>query len=92
MGNVKVMISIPRPILERVDQVAQQEHRSRSELLREAVRLYLQVRTDRRRPIDEPQVQQAVALMDRLAHSDRPAPGWDAVDAVRSERDRDIGH
>jgi metal-responsive CopG/Arc/MetJ family transcriptional regulator len=91
MGNVKVMISIPKPFLEMVDQAARQEHRSRSEFFREAARLYLQTRAFRRRPIDDPQVQRAVALMDQLAQRDRPVPDWDTVGAVRTERERDSG-
>jgi metal-responsive CopG/Arc/MetJ family transcriptional regulator len=91
MGNVRVMISIPKPFLEIVDQAAQKEHRSRSEFFREAARLYLQMRVSPRRPMDDPQVRRAVALMDQLAQRDRPVPDWDTVDAVRAERERDGG-
>ncbi|RLC98263.1 MAG: hypothetical protein DRI77_05400 [Chloroflexi bacterium] len=89
MSTAKVMISIPQPFLKKVDQAAQEDHRSRSEFFREAVRLYLHVRAAQRRPIDDPQVQQAVALMDQLASQDRPVPDWDVVRAVRDERERD---
>lgn len=91
MSNVKVMISIPKPFLEEVDRAAREEYRSRSEFFREVARLYLQTRASRRRPIDDPQVQQAVALMDQLARHDQPVPDWDAVGAVRTERERDRG-
>lgn len=91
MGNVKVMISIPKPFLEVVDHAAREEHRSRSEFFREAARLYLQARVSRRRPIDDPQVQRAITLMDQLARHDRPVPDWDMVSAVRAERKRDGG-
>ncbi len=83
------MISIPQPFLKEVDQAAQEEHRSRSEFFREAARLYLRVRASQRRPVDDPQVQEAVILMDKLARQDRPVPGWDVVRAVRDERERD---
>jgi metal-responsive CopG/Arc/MetJ family transcriptional regulator len=91
MDNVKVMISIPRPFLEVVDQAAREDHRNRSELFREAARLYLQVRASGRRPIDDPRVRQAVALMDQLAQRDQPTPGWDVVEAVRAGRERGRG-
>ena len=83
------MISIPQPFLKEVDQAAQEEHRSRSEFFREAARLYLRVRASQRRPVDDPQVQEAVILMDKLARQDRPVPGWDVARAVRDERERD---
>jgi len=89
MSTARVMISIPRPFLKEVDRAAQEEHRSRSEFLREAARFYIRVRASQRRPIEDPQVQQAVALMDQLARQDRPVPDWDVVRAVRDERERD---
>ena len=39
--TTKVMLSIPEEFLAEVDELAQKEHRSRSELIREALRLYL---------------------------------------------------
>ena len=89
MSAVKVMISIPQALLETLDRAAHEEHRSRSELLREAVRLYLKRRDTERRPGDEPEVQRAVAQMDLLAHGDRSTRGWDTVAAVRRTRRRD---
>jgi len=40
----KVMLSFPEELLAEVDRVAQEEHRSRSELVREALRLYISLR------------------------------------------------
>ena len=40
----KVLISLPKRFLEDVDRVAAEEHRSRSELIREALRAYLETR------------------------------------------------
>src|ERR1041385_7225691 len=40
----KVLISLPKKFLEDVDRVAAEEHRSRSELIREALRAYLETR------------------------------------------------
>ena len=43
MAN-KILISLPEKFLEDVDRVAVEEHRSRSELIREALRAYLEVK------------------------------------------------
>ncbi len=42
MAN-KILVSLPEKFLEEVDNVAAAEHRSRSELIREALRAYLEV-------------------------------------------------
>lgn len=42
MGTVTVNISFKDSLLAEIDQTANQESRSRSELLREAVRIYIQ--------------------------------------------------
>jgi CopG family transcriptional regulator/antitoxin EndoAI len=41
---IKVLVSLPREFLEDVDRIAAEEHRSRSELIREALRGYLETR------------------------------------------------
>jgi|SRR5687768_10997046 uncharacterized protein (DUF433 family) len=43
MAN-KVLVSLPQKFLADVDRVAAEEHRSRSELIREALRVYLETR------------------------------------------------
>ncbi|MBI5354507.1 MAG: DUF433 domain-containing protein [Chloroflexi bacterium] len=43
MAN-KILVSLPEKFLEDVDSVAAEEHRSRSELIREALRAYLETR------------------------------------------------
>jgi CopG family transcriptional regulator/antitoxin EndoAI len=43
MAN-KVLVSLPEKFLEDVDRVAAKEHRSRSELIREALRAYMEKR------------------------------------------------
>jgi CopG family transcriptional regulator / antitoxin EndoAI len=50
MAN-KVLISLPKKFLEDVDRVAVEEHRSRSELIREALRTYLETRQSKK--VDE---------------------------------------
>ena len=72
MAAVKVMLSFPPGILNEIDRIAELEQRSRSELLREAVQLYIQTRYARCRPVDDYRVKQAVAIQDALA---RQSPG-----------------
>jgi len=43
MAN-KILVSLPEKFLQEVDSVAADEHRSRSELIREALRVYLEVK------------------------------------------------
>ena len=66
--SAKVMVSFPEEFLAEVDRIAEEEHRSRSELLREAMRLYIETRGSQRRPGDDPRVQAAVEIQDALAH------------------------
>lgn len=47
MAN-KILISLPEKFLEDVDRVAAEEHRSRSELIREALRAYLETRKSKK--------------------------------------------
>ena len=45
MGTSTVNISFQEKLLKDIDRVAKQESRSRSELLREAVRMYIELKT-----------------------------------------------
>lgn len=83
---VKVMVSFPEEFLAEVDRIAREGHRSRSELLREAMRLYIETRRGRRRPGDNPRVRAAVAAQDALA---RLAPGTDEDSAADVRRWRE---
>ncbi len=82
----KVMVSFPEEFLAEVDRIASEEHRSRSELLREAMRLYIEIRRGRRRPVDDPRVQSAVAAQDNLARL-APGTGEDSTTDVRRWRE-----
>lgn len=84
--TAKVMVSFPQEFLAEVDQVAREEHRSRSELLREAMRLYMELRRGRGRPNEDPRVRRAVAVQDALA---RTAPGVGEDSAVEVRRWRE---
>jgi metal-responsive CopG/Arc/MetJ family transcriptional regulator len=83
---VEVIVSFPDEFLAEVDRIADEEQRSRSELLREAVRLYIEVRGSRRRPGNDPCVQAAVATQDALACL-TPGTGEDSTAEVRRWRE-----
>jgi CopG family transcriptional regulator/antitoxin EndoAI len=84
--TTKVMVSFPDGFLEQVDRIASEEHRSRSELIREAMRLYMEVRRRTRPPGDDPRVQAAIALQDQLAQA-APGTGEDSVQDLRRWRE-----
>ena len=46
--TTKILVSLPQEFLDEVDQLAADEHRSRSELIREALRAYLEARQVRK--------------------------------------------
>lgn len=76
----KVMVSFPDEFLVEIDRIASEEHRSRSELLREAMRLYMERRqagryADHERPSSE-------RLPQGIEHS-----GWLGL----SQEDQQIG-
>ncbi len=82
---MKVMISIPEEFLAEIDRVAAAENRSRSELVREALRQYVELRVRPRRPIDDPRVQEAVRRIEELRRI--PSDGRDSTDIIRYWRD-----
>ena len=84
--TAKVMVSFPEEFLAQVDRIAKEEHRSRSELLREAMRLYIALRRGGRRPGDDARVQSAVAAQDALARV-APGDGEDSTTDVRRWRE-----
>jgi len=85
MSRVKILITIPQGLLAELNQVVQENKRSRSDLVREAIRLYLQMYRAQRRPGESPQVQRAVAVQDLLAQKD--SVPWDGVAEIRKWRE-----
>jgi hypothetical protein len=63
-----------------------EEHRSRNELLCEAMRLYIEMRRGERRPSDDPRVRAAVATQDALARL-ASATGEDSAADIRRWRE-----
>jgi len=82
----KVMVSFPSEFLAEVDRIASEEHRSRSELLREAMRLYIEIRRGGKRPGDNSRVRAAVATQDALACLS-PGSGEDSTADIRRWRE-----
>ncbi|MFQ6082022.1 MAG: CopG family ribbon-helix-helix protein [Candidatus Aminicenantia bacterium] len=82
----KVMISISDEFLKQVDQLAKKEHRSRSELIRQALREYLlKKRITYPCPIDNPKVREALKSMEELRHSWKGK--WDSTEVIRKMRE-----
>lgn len=62
----RIMISLPKEFLDIVDAAAKMEHRSRSELIREAVRGYISKKGGATRPLlDDKEVKWAVKIQDQ---------------------------
>lgn len=81
----KVMISLPDEFLERVDRAARREHRSRSELIREALRRWLDEQTAPR-----PDAwREAISTFQEL--EDKWIGRWDSTDVIREFRDTRYG-
>ena len=70
----KVLVSLPEEFLQLVDKVANEEHRSRSELIREALRIYLETRQVRKLRLR--QVSESVAVYDGFSAE---MNAWDAA-------------
>jgi metal-responsive CopG/Arc/MetJ family transcriptional regulator len=85
--TTKVMVSFPDEFLEEVDRIADEELRSRSELIREALRYYMGARQRAVRPGDRLQVQAAVESIDALARV-APGTGEDSTEDVRYWREK----
>jgi CopG family transcriptional regulator/antitoxin EndoAI len=84
--TVKVMLSLPDEFLAQVDTLAEVEQRSRSELVREALRQYMASRAGTLRPGDLPHVQEAVKSLNALAQVS-PGVDEDSAEDVRYWRD-----
>lgn len=82
----KIMLSLPESFLAEVDRLAKEEHRSRSELVREALRFSVQARQGAGRPGEIARVQRAIAVQDRLARV-APGKGEDSAQDIRAWRE-----
>ena len=71
MSSKMISISIPEEILPELDEAAQSEHRSRSDLIREALRRYLSSRRGRLIPLDDALPDEAEAIKRGRAQFER---------------------
>ena len=62
MSSKMISVSIPEEILPEIDEAARHEHRSRSGLVREALRRYLSQRRGRLIPFDDAQPDEVEAI------------------------------
>ena len=62
MTSKMISVSIPEEMLPEIDDAARKEHRSRSELIREALRRYLSPESGRMIPMDDAQPDEAAAI------------------------------
>lgn len=80
----KIMISLPRDFLKEIDRFATEQHRTRSELFREAIRHYMEdVSSSKPRPVDNPKVRAAVEHMRSIKWKGK----WDSTEEIRKMRD-----
>ena len=92
MGTRKlVTISLPPPLLKKAEQVAREENRTKSELLREALRFYVETRQIRKVAARE----RLFEVIDRVQARTRGVPAkeirklvQEAIEAVRREKQR----
>jgi metal-responsive CopG/Arc/MetJ family transcriptional regulator len=63
----KIIVSLPNPFLEVIDRIAKEEHRSRSELLREAFRVYIGIKKDSQSIslLEKPKVKKALSIQQK---------------------------
>lgn len=82
----KILVSLPKDFLEEVDRTAHLERRSRSELIREAVRRYLHhtglLEVPRRL---DPVVRRAVAIQEAIGRKLKGS--WESAAEIRRWRD-----
>ncbi len=92
MGTRKLItISLPPQLLKKAEQVAEQENRTKSELLREALRFYIDTREVRRRATRErlfARIDQVQARTKRVPARDIRQVVREAVEAGRRARRR----
>jgi len=82
----KIIVNMPDEFLRLIDETAKREHRSRSELLREAVRIFFRERASRITPLKEnPDVKFAIKIQD-TSRKKLSYPKISSVEAIRRLR------
>jgi len=83
----RFVVTVPEDFLEEVDARAKAEHRSRSELVREALRGYLRSGGRKGDISGRPEVKRAIQLQDDMRRR-LEGSGYSGSEAVRKMRDR----
>jgi metal-responsive CopG/Arc/MetJ family transcriptional regulator len=83
----RFVVTVPEDFLEEIDARAQNEHRSRSELVREALRSYLRSGENRGNISDRPEFKKAVRFQDEMRRR-HEGSGYSGSATVREMRDR----
>lgn len=83
----RFVVTVPEDFLEEIDARAEDEHRSRSELVREALRSYLRTGTRKGDISDRPEVKKAMRLQDEIRRR-HEGSGYSGSAVVREMRDR----
>ena len=76
---------MPEELIAKIDKAAEEENRSRSEFLREAVKFYLEIRKYPMTPGQDPLVRKAIAIQNEIARRNS-LPNWDSVSEIRKWR------
>ena len=74
-----ITISLPSPLLKKAQKLAEEENRTKSELLREALRFYVETRGVRKKAVRE----QLFTLIDRVQNRTKGVPSPDLKRAVQ---------
>ena len=85
MGSAKIMISVPEEMLLELDHKAREDHRSRSEFIREAVRHFLELKKAPNVPGRNQRIREAVSVQDALAKEDS-SKDWNGTEEIRKWR------
>ena len=85
MGSAKIMISVPEEMLSELDHKAREDHRSRSEFIREAVRHFLELKKAPDVPGRNQRIREAVSVQDALAKEDS-SKDWNGTEEIRKWR------
>jgi metal-responsive CopG/Arc/MetJ family transcriptional regulator len=83
----RFVVTVPKDFLEEIDARAAAEHRSRSELVREALRSYLRSGGRRGDISDRRGVKRAIQVQDEMRRR-LEGSGYSGSEAVRKMRDR----
>ncbi|MGB3633771.1 MAG: ribbon-helix-helix protein, CopG family [Rubrobacteraceae bacterium] len=83
----RFVVTVPEDFLEKVDERAKSEHRSRSELVREALRSYLRSGGRTEDISERPEFKRAIQFQDEMRRR-HAGSGYSGSAVVRETRDR----